>query len=1271
MMRNGANTPDEESSRDTSVDHARQQEAVAHPKKAELRSLAPAYDKEKHASYVEHLEAAVRDPRNKNIALTGRYGSGKSSILDRFIENQEAANEENPETSSHQPQKILRISINTLGNDDDEHLANRIQKELVKQLVYRAAPGEIKHSRFARTRELTPQRAVGEAFVVTIILCGTLWLFGLRPESGVFGDADELWSMLMFALIVLAATSAGRWVLGNRGVSQFSTSGTSISFDKKTDSYFDEYLDEIMAFFEETEPDIVVFEDLDRFDEPQIFDSLRELNTLINTSAHWMKRKDRPLRFVYAIKDSLFERLGKDQQTGGDETEEPSDEDNSRATSRAPESDGSLTVNDKARSAVERANRTKFFEIVIPVVPFLSHSNARDLLSKELKKSLPENTSISRELLDLVARNATDMRLLINICNEFVVFAQRLLWVERPAPGMEPDDLFALVVYKNFHPADFEALPHRGSALDVLEGKRQELVRFSIDTLQNRRRDLHRVNELQHKQDTIADNLGERLKALLSVMPGELQQLVIGEQSYKIADAQRRGFWERAAQAQALSAEFQVPQRGFSGATVKKTVDLESAHLKTLFPDGLDPNQWREPEPEELHRQRAQIDADIAELRGADYKALAQDPRFTFEESTFDRHIERTLHSDLARQLVRRGFINRYYAEYSATFYGDFLGVDVANFFRNSVWPNEMLVDFEFTTPDAVSNVLQQAPEGFASSRSALNVQVVNYMLENEPALARDLSAFVAAEQGDDPRVFLKAFFNEPSVRKTDLVCFLAEHPWRGLFDRLALPDTVSDEETRSSLLDAALRNARDAASYRFGTQVTDLIAERHSTLTAFTKEHGPKRTNVMFSITKTLDLRVPALEPIAKGLRKLLIDEHLYVLTAENLRVALSLNNNDPVALDEVRISDPVWQRIQQDPDTYFGVVEEDPVTPYVVQSAETLHEVLIDQHEGWSSDQINTVLRSSAPEATLPTISKLPEATWPSVAAARRMSPSPANLLTYSNERGFDRNLAQVLLAGEDDLPVEMENLEATDAELLQELLVLILNAATFLSPKVRVSLALQIIPEPQPDELPVAEVEPQEDDLLAELLEAGLVPDTAETFEHFATAGWGAVARAFEVSEKAAEFLSPELVGGHAAELLRKPRVPVKTKMRILNELKTFVEDDDSEGLKEAGGLAHAKEMSLPLAEVERIAPYASEAQHVVWQLAQLGQEISSDDVIRILGKLDDGFEGFNQASGHEFDVPRTESITSLLERLRNEGLVELPRGGKRHRKKVKLV
>lgn len=297
----------------------------------ELRSLAPEYVDDHHQTYVSRLNAAVSDSRNKNIALTGRYGAGKSSILDEFIKGQETLQVETFEQKTpggmstekktkkkgkkrHFPKKVLRISINTLGPDKDEDLTNRIQKELVKQLVYRAKPGEVRSSEFARAPELTWWRAGIEALIVAVALVGLLWLFGLRPKEDSFGTDGFLWPMLAFFFIVFAILWAIRWYVGSRVVAQVSAGGASIALEGKSDSFFDKYLDELIAFFEATEPDIVVFEDLDRFDDPRIFDSLRELNTLVNTSAHWRSRPDRPIRFVYAIKDSLFEKLGEEQQ---------------------------------------------------------------------------------------------------------------------------------------------------------------------------------------------------------------------------------------------------------------------------------------------------------------------------------------------------------------------------------------------------------------------------------------------------------------------------------------------------------------------------------------------------------------------------------------------------------------------------------------------------------------------------------------------------------------------------------------------------------------------------------------------------------------------------------------------------------------------------------------------------------------------------------------------------------------------------------------------
>ncbi|MCV5179985.1 hypothetical protein OFC21_31685, partial [Escherichia coli] len=82
-------------------------------------------------------------------------------------------------------------------------------------------------------------------------------------------------------------------------------------------------------FFEQTQYNVVIFEDLDRHNDGAIFIKLREINQLINNCLP----TDNPVRFIYAVRDNLF---------------------------ITPES------------------RTKFFDFVIPVIPVMDSENASE-----------------------------------------------------------------------------------------------------------------------------------------------------------------------------------------------------------------------------------------------------------------------------------------------------------------------------------------------------------------------------------------------------------------------------------------------------------------------------------------------------------------------------------------------------------------------------------------------------------------------------------------------------------------------------------------------------------------------------------------------------------------------------------------------------------------------------------------------------------------------------------------------------------------------------
>ena len=70
-------------------------------------------------------------------------------------------------------------------------------------------------------------------------------------------------------------------------------------FEKSDDSYFDKYLNEVLYLFENADADVIVFEDMDRFNTNGIFERLREVNTLANIQLNKKKRKSSPF-FLFA-----------------------------------------------------------------------------------------------------------------------------------------------------------------------------------------------------------------------------------------------------------------------------------------------------------------------------------------------------------------------------------------------------------------------------------------------------------------------------------------------------------------------------------------------------------------------------------------------------------------------------------------------------------------------------------------------------------------------------------------------------------------------------------------------------------------------------------------------------------------------------------------------------------------------------------------------------------------------------------------------------------
>lgn len=120
---------------------------------------------------------------------------------------------------------------------------------------------------------------------------------------------------------------------------------------------------------------------------------------------------------------------------------------------------------------------------------------------------------VAPELLDLAAQYVPDMRLLKNVRNEFIVFRDRIFSGDGKQLNLNETDLFAMMLYKSTHLADFETIRLGHSKLDILYKVSRELVTENIKRFESERRVLLQQIARINGAATRSTRLGERLLA--------------------------------------------------------------------------------------------------------------------------------------------------------------------------------------------------------------------------------------------------------------------------------------------------------------------------------------------------------------------------------------------------------------------------------------------------------------------------------------------------------------------------------------------------------------------------------------------------------------------------------------------------------------------------------------------------------------------------------------------------------------------------------------
>lgn len=401
-------------------------------KKHKFQKLTPVHDAEL-SIYKDALDFVFENPDIQNVAISGAYSAGKSSVVETYEQAK----------AKTKFLHILLAYFESTGSSDrkakttpekDVIKENVLEGKILNQLIHQIDVKNIPQTNFRVKQPISKGRTAIQAFSGMLFIASVLYILNYHTwetyvEKQLFLQLWFSWTLAPVAPLISCGIMAIllTWFLyaiiqtqKNKNLfKKVSVQGNEIEiFAQSDDSYFDKYLNEVLYLFENSGADVIVFEDMDRYNANQIFQRLREVNTLINS--HRKQEAKPPIRFFYLLRDDIF--VSKD--------------------------------------------RTKFFDFIIPVVPILDSSNSYDQFIEHFKFG---------EILDLFDKNflqeislyIDDMRILKNVYNEFVIYNARIGTTEQNA-----NKLLALIVYKNLFPRDFADLQlNKGFLFSLFDNK--------------------------------------------------------------------------------------------------------------------------------------------------------------------------------------------------------------------------------------------------------------------------------------------------------------------------------------------------------------------------------------------------------------------------------------------------------------------------------------------------------------------------------------------------------------------------------------------------------------------------------------------------------------------------------------------------------------------------------------------------------------------------------------------------------------------------------
>ena len=848
--------------------------------------------------YEEALDYVFESDDIRNVAISGAYGAGKSSVLASYKKKHPdkkflhiSLAHFNSEKKGGDEQKNVKIAKTTKDQDstkDGRSISESVlEGKILNQLIHQIPSDDIPQTNFKVKQNINKGKIVLITLLcLTLIVCiSYLCFFGVwRSFVGLF-SGDFLGNILNLTLSKYTRLIAGIIILiitykfihdiiklqkEKRIFKRINVQGNEIEIlEHQDDSFFDKYLNEVLYLFENSHTDVIVFEDMDRFEMNYIFERLREINTLVNNQlANKDKSKEspkdtkfKPIKNTLRLFNWICKKIEKDKESKPDKN--------------------ILRFFYLLRDDMfVSKDRTKFFDYIIPIVPVVDGTNSYDQFIEHLDKN-DLTANFDQKFLQGISLYIDDMRLLKNVCNEFLIYYHRLNITK-----LNFNKMFAMITYKNLFPKDFSDLQNGQGYVRSLFDHKDEFVSSEREKL---------LALIAAKKKEIDDCRGEQLVDI-----SELD--IIKSSKYNVANSYPR------------STNKQKDYQDW----VDNVYPIRKAAIENKLNGRL------------LERELFDIELQLTKLKSRQLKDIInrENSQTIFHTTSVNEvgdenkyiEIKRSNYFALLKYLISEGYIDETYADYMTYFYPNSLSIVDKKFLRSIRDKQAEEYSYSLKNPALILTYLNVAD---FEEPETLNFDLFTYILNNNDEYSERFIIQLKTRRKFD---FLSQYFTTIKIKNCidKIIKYWPEY----FFDVLADASMPYNQIREISLCILLYCDDKDIESANVDNCLTEFVSKTNDYLNLH--EFNADRLIRSFELIN-VKFETINYDVSEKNIFRLVYEKNMYCFTYENIKNMMIhiLNINDESTLMHRNYSillskadEPIYTYVKANILEYFRII-------------------------------------------------------------------------------------------------------------------------------------------------------------------------------------------------------------------------------------------------------------------------------------------------------------------------------------------------------------